>query len=128
MKEIASLVQKPRRYLSSADLLLREGDYESSVSRTYYAMFYCAQGMLLTKELSFSSHKGVLSAFGTHFVKTNVVPKEMGTELNRAFQRRQMGDYGHTFVISREEAEEMLASGRQFVDRIVEYLTERDLV
>jgi len=63
-REIKSLVEKAKKYLRSAEMLLKEGDYESSVSRTYYAMFYCAQAMLLTKNLSFSSHKGVISAFG----------------------------------------------------------------
>ena len=45
---------------------------------TMRCMFYCAQAMLLTKNLSFSSHKGVISAFGEHFVKTGVFPKEIG--------------------------------------------------
>ena len=79
-------------------MLLKEEDYESSVSRTYYAMFYSVQAMLLTKNLSFSSHKGVISAFGEHFVKTGVLTREMGRELNRAFEKRQIGDYEYTFV------------------------------
>jgi len=55
MREIKSLVEKARKYLRSAEILLKEGDYESSVSRTYYAMFYCAQAMLLTKIYHFLS-------------------------------------------------------------------------
>jgi uncharacterized protein (UPF0332 family) len=42
VKESASLMRRAERYLRSADLLLREGDYESSVSRSYYAMFFAA--------------------------------------------------------------------------------------
>ena len=57
MKEIESLIERANRYLRSAELLLKGGDYESSVSRTYYAMFYSVQALLLTKNLSFSSHK-----------------------------------------------------------------------
>ena len=38
MKEIESLVEKAEKYLRSAEILLKEGDYESSVSRTYYAI------------------------------------------------------------------------------------------
>ncbi len=122
MKEIDSLLKRARRYVKSAGILLKEGDYESSVSRTYYAMFYCAQAMLLTKDLSFSSHKGVISAFGEHFVKAGVFPREMGRELNRAFEKRQIGDYEYTFVISRTEAEELLDNGGSFVDRIAQHL------
>ena len=128
MREIKSLVEKAKKYLRSAEILLKEGDYESSVSRTYYAMFYCAQAMLLTKNLSFSSHKGVISAFGEHFVKTGVFPKEMGRELNRAFEKRQLGDYEYTFVISRKEAEELLESGKKFVNEIVQHLKKKKIL
>ncbi|MBI4551845.1 MAG: HEPN domain-containing protein [Candidatus Latescibacteria bacterium] len=126
MKEIESLMQRATRYLQSAEILRREGDYESSVSRTYYAMFYATQALLLTHHLSFSSHKGVISAFGRHFIKTGLFSKEMGRELNRAFEKRQLGDYEYTFVISEDEAEEILTNGKRFVDKVMEYLKEHN--
>jgi uncharacterized protein (UPF0332 family) len=128
MKEITSLIERANRYLKSAELLLKEGDFESSVSRTYYAMFYSVQAMLLTKNLSFSSHKGVISAFGEHFVKTAIFPKEMGRELNRAFEKRQIGDYEYTFVITEEESEEILEGGERFVEGIVCHLKENKML
>ncbi|MGC8787879.1 MAG: HEPN domain-containing protein [Anaerolineae bacterium] len=57
VKEKDLLLKKARRYLQSARMLLQEGDHESSVSRTYYAMFYSVQALLLIKNLSFTSHK-----------------------------------------------------------------------
>jgi len=128
VKEITSLLSRAERYLRSAEILLKEGDYESSVSRTYYAMFYSIQAMLITKDLSFSSHKGVISAFAEHFIKTGIFPKEMGRELNRAFEKRQLGDYEYTFVISEQEAEEILAKGKEFGENIVKYLKGKEIV
>ena len=128
MKEIKSLIERAEKYLRSAEILLEEGDYESSVSRTYYAMFYSTQATLLTKNLSFSSHKGVISAFGEHFIKTDIFPKEMGRELNRAFEKRQIGDYEYTFVISKREAKEILEKGKEFVEKIIQYLKEKKLL
>jgi len=127
MKEIGSLIKRAERYLKSAKTLLKEGDYESSVSRTYYAMFYSAQAMLLTQNLSFSSHQRVISAFGEHFVKTGIFPKEMGRELNRAFEKRQIGDYEYTFVISKNEAQEILVNGKRFIEKIVQELKVKKL-
>lgn len=128
MKEIRSLIERAKRYLKSAEVLVKEGDYESSVSRTYYAMFYCAEAMLLTENLSFSSHKGVISAFGEHFVKTGIFRKKMGRELNRAFEKRQIGDYGHTFVISEKEAKDILSNGNIFAEEINQYLKEKKIL
>jgi uncharacterized protein (UPF0332 family) len=40
MSQRQSLIEKARRYLRSTELLIQEGDYDSAVSRAYYAMFY----------------------------------------------------------------------------------------
>ena len=127
-KEVTSLMERARKYIKSAKLLLKEGDYESSVSRAYYAMFFCAEAVLLTKGLYFSSHKGVISAFGEHFIKNNIFSKEMGRELNRAFEKRQLGDYEYTFVIKKEEAAELLKSARTFVKAIENFLKEKRFI
>lgn len=60
--------------MKSARLLIKGGNYESAMSRVYYAMFYCVEAVLLNKRLSFSSHKAVISTFGEHFVKTEIFP------------------------------------------------------
>jgi len=127
VKEIESLIQKAKRFLKSAGMLLEDGDYESSVSRSYYAMFYAVQALLLTKALSYSSHKGVISAFGEHFVKEGIFSREMGRELNRAFEKRQIGDYEHSFVITEKEAREILENGDQFVEEVIRYLKEKEM-
>ena len=119
MSEIESLVKRARKYLESAEILLNKGDFESSVSRVYYAMFYVVEALLLTEGLSFSSHRGVISAFGERFIKPGIFPREMGKELNRAFEKRQLSDYEYTFVISRDEALEMLEKGKIFSEEII---------
>jgi uncharacterized protein (UPF0332 family) len=125
MTENAALIQKARRYLKSAEILLNDKDYESSVSRAYYSMFYAAEAALLTKGLSFSSHKGVISGFGEYFVKTGTFPKEMARELNLAFEKRQLGDYEYTSAISQEDAEDVLQRAKSFVDVIARWLETR---
>jgi len=128
MNEIKALIDRSKRYLRSAEILIKDGDYESSISRTYYSMFYCFQALLLSQNLSFSSHRGVISSFGEHFIKSGISPNEMGRELNRAFEKRQLADYEYTKVISMEKTEDMLVNGRAFVERIVEYLKENKII
>ncbi|TES93967.1 MAG: HEPN domain-containing protein, partial [Promethearchaeota archaeon] len=96
--------------------------YDSVVSRTYYAMFLITEALLLTKNLAPKSHSGLISLFGENFVKTNVFSKEMGRQLNRAYDKRLIGDYGTTIIISKDEAQELLNLGQDFVENIAEYL------
>lgn len=123
LSEIDALLDRTVKYIESAQMLLESEDFESCVSRVYYAMFYAVEAALLTKKLSFSSHKGVLSAFARHFVKNGIFPKEMSKQLNLAFEKRQLGDYGHTFVICEEEAEELLEIGKDFTEKIRTFIT-----
>ena len=76
MREIKDFVKKAEKYLRTAEHTLSDGDYDSCVSRCYYAMFYTAEVLLLTKGLKASSHKGVLRLFGQHFVKTGIFERE----------------------------------------------------
>ena len=127
MNEISSLIARAQKYLKSAQLLLKSGDYESAASRIYYAMFYSVEAVLLEKSLSFSSHKAVISAFGKHFITTNIFPKDMGRELHRAFEKRQISDYEYTFVITKKEAKEMLEIGKRFVESIAHFLEQNKI-
>lgn len=85
---------KVRRYLETAELTRRSGDYDSAISRLYYAMFYCAETLLWERGLRFSKHKGVISRFGLHFAKTELLPSELHGWLRAAFAKRQVSEYG----------------------------------
>jgi len=125
MKEIEDLIKKAKRFLRTAELALKDGDYDSCVSRAYYAMFFAAEAVLLSRDIKASSHAGVITLFGEHFVKTGIFDKEMGKALRRAYDSRQKGDYAIGFLIDREEAEEKLKDAKKFIKRIEEYLIKK---
>lgn len=59
-KDISDLINKAKESLNAARHLLEGGYPDFSASRSYYAMFYSAEAMLITKNLSFSKHKTVI--------------------------------------------------------------------
>lgn len=122
MKEIRDLIEKAERFLTTAKHALDLGDYDSSVSRCYYAMFFMAEAVLLTKNISASSHKGVISLFGEHFVKTGIFDREMGKALNDAYDKRLIGDYGVGFIVTEEEAKSLIETAQSFVQKLKDYL------
>jgi len=122
MKEIETLIQRAERAITSAELLLKERDVDTSVSRSYYAMFYVTEALLLTKELKFSSHKSVISLFGEHFVKTGIFKSEMGKRLSKTFEKRLIGDYSFFPEIDNASAKEVLRGAKEFVREIKDYL------
>jgi uncharacterized protein (UPF0332 family) len=51
--EITLMLAKARKYLASAETLRREQDFDSAMSRLYYAMFYAAEALLLPRATPF---------------------------------------------------------------------------
>jgi uncharacterized protein (UPF0332 family) len=126
MKEIKTLMLRARSTIKSAGLLLREGDFDSSVSRSYYAMFYATEAVLLTKEVDFSSHKSVISLFGKHFVKPGIFDSQMGRRLSKTFEKRLVGDYSFAPEISEGDAEKVLNWAKDFIEEINNYLLKNN--
>ena len=81
-----------------------------------------AEVALLTKDLSASSHKGVMSLFGEHFIKTGIFDRDLGKALSDAYDKRLIGDYGIGFILTEEEARDMLETAKNFVQRLKSYL------
>ncbi len=87
--EIRALLRKAERSLKASRVLIGSEDYDFSISRIYYVMFYCAEALLLTKDLKFSKHSAVIAAFGRDFVKTGLLSKELHSYLIKGFRERR---------------------------------------
>jgi len=122
MKEIKYFIEKADKFLKTAEQALNIGDYDSCVSRCYYAMFFMAEAALLTKNLSASSHKGVISLFGEHFIKAGIFDRGLGKTLNDAYDKRLIGDYGIGFIVTEGEARDTLETAENFVQTLKSYL------
>lgn len=120
--ELEAMLQKARRYVATAEALRARKDYDSAVSRLYYAMFYCAEALLLVRGLSFSSHRAVISAFAQHFVKPGLLPKEFHEWLRTAFEKRQVGDYEFVSTLDETDVAEMGRRAGQFLAKTEDLL------
>lgn len=108
-------LERARDALASAQILLQEKKLFSTVNRIYYAMFYAASALLLTKGLSFSKHTSVISNFSRVFVNTGLLEKNAGKFFSRMFKHRQRGDYQDLVEFNRADVEEWLDMAQQFV-------------
>jgi len=127
-EQLELIMKKARRSLDAAKRNFDAEDYDFASSRAYYAAFYAVEGILVTKELSFSKHSAVISAFNQHFVKTGGFPKELGKLLARLFRQRQLGDYAFDMAISREDAQRDLDDAKKIIEAIEAYLKQEKFI
>ena len=122
--EIELLIGKAKRRLDAAHHLLGEGFYEDAVSRAYYSMYFAAKALLLKRDITVKTHKGLLSKFGLEFVDEGVVEKYYGRALRIAEELREEADYSISREISKEEAEAIVKDAEKFLVRIKEAIKE----
>ncbi len=125
MERIDPLLKKAQKYLQSAAVLLELEDYDSCVSRAYFAMFYTAQAMLLSEGYSLPGNQGIRSTFSEVFVQSGRLPRRAETAFNHAAELQELGDYAQNFVIPREEAEKALQEAEAFVQSLTRIVTQQ---
>ncbi len=114
-KDLAELIRRSEQSLAAARVLLANKFFGFAASRSYYAMFYATEALLLTRSMAFSKHKAVISAFGREFAKMDLVPVTLHRYLIDAYDLRQAGDYGSGVDIT-------FAEGTAAIERATEFL------
>jgi uncharacterized protein (UPF0332 family) len=90
--------------------------------RVPITMFYIAQAFLLGEGLSYSSHAGVISAFGQQFAQTQRLPPEYHRALINAAQIRTQGDYGIESGLTEEQSAAQILQAEQFLEMANQHL------
>lgn len=110
--------------LEAAEANIREGYHAVAVTRAYYAIFYAATALLLSKGIWRSKHSGVMAAFRQHFIKPGLIEVEYSDIYGNAFDTRLDSDYDMTATMDRDIAKDVLSDARRFVARAEGYLQE----
>jgi len=123
-REIAANLERAEQSLEAARELVTRGYYDFAASRAYYVAFYASTAALLKEGLEFSKHSGVLASVHQRLVKTGKLDREQGKELNWLFELRNVGDYGVTAHVSRQDAERAIRVAESFLRVIQSLLRE----
>lgn len=122
---ITRRLSRAYKNLEVARSLLADEFYEDSVSKSYYAIFFAAKAILLTKNLDPKRHSGVISFFSQYFVKIGELEKELANILKFAQKERISADYDEFYSSSVEEAQLQLENAEKFLQRVKGILQEK---
>jgi len=125
-QEIALYIETAKEMLQASRVLLENDFYTSAINRAYYAVFYAANALLLTKEISQGKHSGVISAFRQHFIKTGVIAPEYSQIYGRLMEDRHESDYEIEAAIDKQDAESNLMDAERFVQEVQQWLKQEN--
>ena len=111
-----------------AKVLIDMGHPRFSAAQSYYTIFYLAQALLLTKELTFSKHSAVVAAYGKEFAKTGVLDPKFHRYIIQSQKLRLIGNYGEEGEeVTEEQALESFQWAGEFMEAVKEYLSKWNL-
>lgn len=116
---IAYRIARAAESLDEARLLLDAGHLNTAVNRLYYACFYAASALLMSKGHGSTKHSGIRSLFDAHWVKTGKVPVAQGRFYRCLFNNRQKSDYADLVEFAEAEVRAWLAQAEEFVTLVV---------
>lgn len=118
-EEIQAIVayRKEKAYatLKEVDDMVATSHWNLAIQRMYYACFYMASALLVSKGLNVHTHNGVIGQLGLHFVSKGLLTKEEGRLYSRLLQNRITGDYNDFFDFTSEDVLPFLEPTRKLL-------------
>lgn len=102
--------------------MTEQGYFDFAASRAYYAMYYAAEALLLSRGLAFSSHAAVIANFGKEFSKTGDMERRFHKYLIATQDLRGLGDYSYNPRVPAAKAREAIAWAAEFLEAANVYL------
>lgn len=120
--EIQAELDRAKKSLKSAEVLLQQKLFEDSISRSYYAVLHAAKAALLSKGVIVDSHEAVKRLFGMHLIKSGEIDKQYGMILREEQDDRLLADYNVGFLPEEERVFRRLEDAKDFLVTIEQFL------
>ena len=120
--------KRAKEELQTADLLLRNANFRSSINRSYYSIFHAIRAVNALDGFDSSKHSGVISHFNQEYVKTGLFEKEVSKIIRNASELREQADYEDFYEASQEEAADVFEQASSFISVVETYLQEKAIL
>ncbi len=117
-------LEKAKRLLDDARLLQKEGRWESTLNRSYYAALSAARSALILLGADPKTHEGVKTMVGKMLVLEGHLPKEHGKWFRDLLFEREDADYADYSTIDAADAYNAVNHAEQFLAKVSEIIAE----
>ena len=120
-------LNRAQETLAEARMLFEGNHLAGAVNRIYYALFYAVSALALAYDFTTSSHTQLRGYFNREFVKTGVVPVEIGKLYNLAYDHRTTSDYADFPTFESEKIASMLENAHNFIAMLTDLVTRQNI-
>ncbi|MCL2116101.1 MAG: HEPN domain-containing protein [Methanobrevibacter sp.] len=122
MDEIDILFKRAIDALDGAEFNFKNGYYNISINRSYYAVFYASKALLLKKGVETKTHAGNIKKFGLEYVVNDNFEARIAKILSELEEDRSNVDYSFEFEGEKIQAKENLKNAEKFIAECKRFL------
>ena len=119
-------LRRAKETVNELDVLVQNKFWNTAVNRMYYACFYSVTALLSHSDIHVQTHSGARQMFGQKFVKTGLLPRELGKLYSDLFDLRTSGDYDDFIDIREQDVRELIDQVKHFVTEIDKLIQKND--
>ncbi len=119
-------LRRSQQALVEAKVMADLGHWNTCVNRLYYACFYATSALLASRGLAASKHTGVRSALHRHFIRTGLIPVDLGRWYDNLFETRQEGDYDDFVDLQEDDVRPWIEVAERFIRLVEQLLVQKD--
>ena len=117
-------MERANETMEEVNILAERGHYNAAVNRLYYACFYATQALLLKHHITATTHAGVKSMLGLHFVSKGIIPISCGKTFNTLFEKRHSSDYEAFAYCDKDLIDDLTPLAKAYISRMKELLED----
>ena len=95
------------------------GNWNLTVNRLYYSVFYMALALNLKNGDNARTHNGVYSIFCKKYIASKILANDAGVVYRRLLSMRQSGDYDDMFDWTEEDVAPMIPKTEYLLERML---------
>lgn len=115
---VTYLMESAHNALDDAKFLLSDERLNATANRLYYACYYIVEALLISNGIQASTHQGVKSMFGAHFVLNEKVDIRWSKFFSAVLSLRKTADYDFFVRYEKDDIEPLMTQAGEFLTTI----------
>lgn len=111
-------LQKANGLLLEVEPLMNLKFYTTVINRLYYSCYHATSALLLTKDITAKTHKGVANMLHHQFVNMRVFDAGKAAFFGDLPQERIQDDYNEFLIMDEDEVKEFIQPAKDYVEYI----------
>ncbi|MEM6398263.1 MAG: HEPN domain-containing protein [Bacteroidota bacterium] len=115
---IETRIHRAEEALAFAKTCFELGNYNMTINRLYYSLFYATQALLAKHESYPKTHSGAKSELGLFYVKTGLLTSEEGKLYSQLLDMRQVSDYGDLTAFEKDDTDTLIPKVSELLEKM----------